>query len=97
MEAAEGNPLFVEQMVAMLIDDGLAPTPEGDGWVVTGDLSNLTVPPTIAGLLQARLDRLVARGAAESSNAAPSRAASSIGEASRNCRAISARARSAGT
>ena len=24
----------------------------------TGDLSNLTVPPTIAGLLQARLDRL---------------------------------------
>ena len=56
-EAAEGNPLFVEQMVAMLIDDGLI-RPEADGWVVTGDLSNLTVPPTIAGLLQARLDRL---------------------------------------
>ena len=57
MEAAEGNPLFVEQMVAMLIDDGLV-RPDADGWVVTGDLSNLTVPPTIAGLLQARLDRL---------------------------------------
>ena len=56
-EAAEGNPLFVEQMLAMLIDDGLV-RPEADGWVVTGDLSNLTVPPTIAGLLQARLDRL---------------------------------------
>jgi class 3 adenylate cyclase/tetratricopeptide (TPR) repeat protein len=58
MEAAEGNPLFVEQMVAMLIDEGLVRS-EGDGWVVTGDLSNLTVPPTIAGLLQARLDRLI--------------------------------------
>jgi len=57
MESAEGNPLFVEQMVAMLIDDGLV-RQDADGWVVTGDLSNLTVPPTIAGLLQARLDRL---------------------------------------
>jgi class 3 adenylate cyclase/tetratricopeptide (TPR) repeat protein len=56
-EAAEGNPLFVEQMIAMLIDDGLVRAEEG-GWVVAGDLSNLTVPPTIAGLLQARLDRL---------------------------------------
>ena len=70
-EAAEGNPLFVEQMVAMLIDDDLI-RPEADGWVVTGDLSNLTVPPTIAGLLQARLDRLtpeeqrvIERGAVE--------------------------------
>ena len=41
----------------MLVDDGLV-RPEADGWVVTGDLSHLTVPPTIAGLLQARLDRL---------------------------------------
>ncbi|MGH2680023.1 MAG: ATP-binding protein [Actinomycetota bacterium] len=57
MGAAEGNPLFVEQMLAMLIDDGLI-RPEADGWAVTGDLSHLTVPPTIAGLLQARLDRL---------------------------------------
>jgi class 3 adenylate cyclase/tetratricopeptide (TPR) repeat protein len=56
-EVAEGNPLFVEQMVATLIDDGLV-RQEADGWVVTGDLSNLTVPPTIAGLLQSRLDRL---------------------------------------
>jgi class 3 adenylate cyclase/tetratricopeptide (TPR) repeat protein len=56
-DAAEGNPLFVEQMIAMLIDDGLI-RPDGDALVVTGDLSNLAVPPTIAGLLQARLDRL---------------------------------------
>jgi class 3 adenylate cyclase/tetratricopeptide (TPR) repeat protein len=71
MEAAEGNPLFLEQMVSMLMDDGLV-QPEAEGWVVAGDLSNLTVPPTIAGLLQARLDRLspeeqrvIERGAVE--------------------------------
>jgi len=56
-DAAEGNPLFVEQLIAMLIDDGLV-RPDGEAWVVTGDLSHLAVPPTIAGLLQARLDRL---------------------------------------
>jgi class 3 adenylate cyclase/tetratricopeptide (TPR) repeat protein len=59
MRAAEGNPLFVEQMVAMLIDEGHIER-DGDSWVVTGDLSEVTVPPTIASLLQARLDRLPA-------------------------------------
>jgi len=42
-EAAEGNPLFVEQMVALVMESG-------DG--------NVTVPPTIQALLAARLDQL---------------------------------------
>jgi class 3 adenylate cyclase/tetratricopeptide (TPR) repeat protein len=42
-EAAEGNPLFVEEMVAMVKD-----SPDGD----------VTVPPTIQALLAARLDQL---------------------------------------
>ncbi len=41
----------------MLIDDGLV-RPDRDALVTAGDLSKLAVPPTIAGLLQARLDRL---------------------------------------
>ncbi len=55
--AAEGNPLFVEEMLGMLVDDGLI-RKEGDDWVVTEDLSNVAVPATIQTLIAARLDRL---------------------------------------
>ncbi|MEK6276091.1 MAG: adenylate/guanylate cyclase domain-containing protein [Actinomycetota bacterium] len=56
-DAAEGNPLFVEEMLAMLIDDGLLERSNGD-WVPSGDFESIAVPPTIQALLSARLDRL---------------------------------------
>jgi predicted ATPase/class 3 adenylate cyclase len=56
---AEGNPLFVEQLVAMLIEDGLVER-VGDQWRPSRDLSAISVPPTISALLAARLDRLPA-------------------------------------
>jgi predicted ATPase len=56
-EAAEGNPLFVEEMLGMLIDDGLLRREEGR-WVPARDLSGVQAPPTIQALLAARLDRL---------------------------------------
>jgi class 3 adenylate cyclase/tetratricopeptide (TPR) repeat protein len=56
-DVAEGNPLFVEQMVSMLIDAGLIRS-EAEGWVPTTDLSAVEMPPTIQALLSARLDRL---------------------------------------
>jgi DNA-binding SARP family transcriptional activator len=55
--AAEGNPLFVEEMLSMLIDDGLL-VREDDRWAVAGDLTTVPVPPTIQALLAARLDQL---------------------------------------
>ena len=56
-EAAEGNPLFVEEMVSMLIDDGLL-VPENGRWAMVGDLAAVPVPPTIHALLATRLDQL---------------------------------------
>ena len=54
---AEGNPLFVEEVVAMLIDDGVLSSREGDGSSAP-ELSAIAVPPTIQALIAARLDRL---------------------------------------
>jgi len=56
-EAAEGNPLFVEQVLSMLIDDQLLRRDNGH-WVPTADLATIPIPPTIQALLAARLDRL---------------------------------------
>jgi class 3 adenylate cyclase/tetratricopeptide (TPR) repeat protein len=55
--AAEGNPLFVEELVTMLIDEETLRREDGH-WVTTADLSSLAAPPTIQALLDARLDRL---------------------------------------
>jgi class 3 adenylate cyclase/tetratricopeptide (TPR) repeat protein len=57
VDAAEGNPLFVEEMLSMLIDDGLVRSDDGH-WIAAGDLGAITVPPSIQALLAARLDRL---------------------------------------
>jgi class 3 adenylate cyclase/tetratricopeptide (TPR) repeat protein len=55
--AAEGNPLYVEQMLSMLIDSG-ALRQEGGQWVRGDFYGEITVPPTIKALLEARLDNL---------------------------------------
>jgi class 3 adenylate cyclase/tetratricopeptide (TPR) repeat protein len=57
VEAAEGNPLFVEEMLRMLIDDGLLRRDDGH-WIATVDLSEVSTPGTIQALIAARLDRL---------------------------------------
>ncbi len=57
--AAEGNPLFAEELVAMLVDEQLL-TRQEKGWVARSDLSELPVPATINSLLAARLDVLPA-------------------------------------
>jgi class 3 adenylate cyclase/tetratricopeptide (TPR) repeat protein len=56
-EAAGGNPLFVEQILATLIDRGLLRLEDGR-WSLSGNLDRLSVPPTVQALLSARLDRL---------------------------------------
>jgi predicted ATPase/class 3 adenylate cyclase len=55
--AAEGNPLFVEELVAMLVERGEL-VHEGDGTRLQAEPSELAVPPTIEALMAARLDQL---------------------------------------
>ena len=55
--AAQGNPLFVEELLRMLLDEGILRRENG-GWQSTGDMTELAAPPTIHALLSARLDRL---------------------------------------
>jgi class 3 adenylate cyclase/tetratricopeptide (TPR) repeat protein len=55
--ASEGNPLFVEQLLEMMIEEDLVRRANGT-WVAAGDLSTLSMPPTIHALLAARLEGL---------------------------------------
>ncbi|HEX9028844.1 MAG TPA: adenylate/guanylate cyclase domain-containing protein [Anaerolineales bacterium] len=58
VDRAEGNPFFTEELIKMLIEDGVI-LKEGDHWRVNpAQLAGLRVPPTLAGVLQARFDSL---------------------------------------
>jgi class 3 adenylate cyclase len=54
--AAQGNPLFLEELLAALVEEGRLR--RQDGTWVAGDLEDLRIPPSIQALLTARLDRL---------------------------------------
>ena len=56
---AEGNPLFVEEILRMLVDQGVLRRDDGR-WIATGDVSSIAIPPTIGALLGARLEGLSA-------------------------------------
>ena len=56
-DASEGHPLFAEELLAMLMDDGSLTRDEGR-WTLTRVRGKLPVPPTIQALIGARIDRL---------------------------------------
>jgi class 3 adenylate cyclase/tetratricopeptide (TPR) repeat protein len=58
--AAGGNPLFIEELLATLVEEGRLRRRDG-GWEVAGDLAGTGIPPTIQALVAARLDRLDGR------------------------------------
>jgi class 3 adenylate cyclase/tetratricopeptide (TPR) repeat protein len=57
VDAAEGNPLYVEQMLSMLVDTGVVRQVDGQ-WVASKPDGEISIPPTIHALLEARLDKL---------------------------------------
>ena len=70
-QASAGNPLFAEELVGMLLDEGVL-SRVGGVCLLDGDLDALALPASLHALLSARLDRLdgearatLARGAVE--------------------------------
>jgi class 3 adenylate cyclase len=57
IERAEGNPFFVEELVAALIDQGVLERVNG-GWVARKIEPNLTIPDSVQAVLAARIDLL---------------------------------------
>jgi class 3 adenylate cyclase len=55
---AEGNPFFVEEVIRMLIDQGVLVHEDGARWVATREVETVTIPDTLHGLLLARIDKL---------------------------------------
>ena len=53
----EGNPFFVEEVIRSLLDSELV-VRENSHWRATREIENIAVPDTLAGVINARLDRL---------------------------------------
>jgi len=63
VNSAEGNPFYVEELIKMLIEDHVILKEDDDQrpWRVASErLAEVRVPPTLTGVLQARLDSLPA-------------------------------------
>lgn len=58
LENSDGNPYYLEELIKMLIEQGVILTGE-QTWLVNPErLAGVKIPTTLAGVLQARLDRL---------------------------------------
>jgi class 3 adenylate cyclase/tetratricopeptide (TPR) repeat protein len=58
VDRAEGNPLYTEEIVRMLIDRGVIRATEASRWEVATTVADVDVPRSIQGLIAARLDGL---------------------------------------
>ena len=57
LDVSGGNPLFLEETVSMLVDEGVITKTDGR-WETHTNVAQITIPPTINALLTARLDQL---------------------------------------
>jgi len=59
VDRAEGNPLFMEELVRLLLEDRIILV-EGDTWQLEESrLANVRIPPSLIGVMQARMDTLL--------------------------------------
>ncbi|HMQ51802.1 MAG TPA: adenylate/guanylate cyclase domain-containing protein [Anaerolineae bacterium] len=57
LSRAEGNPLFLEEVVRSLVEEGVIERVE-DQWRITSPITAIDIPNTLQGVLTARIDRL---------------------------------------
>ncbi|HKY59913.1 MAG TPA: AAA family ATPase [Gemmatimonadota bacterium] len=57
LERAQGNPLFLEEMLRSLVDQGVV-VRDGDEWRLVAERGVSEVPATIQGIILSRVDRL---------------------------------------
>jgi class 3 adenylate cyclase/tetratricopeptide (TPR) repeat protein len=57
LSRAEGNPLFVEEVLRTLIEEGTL-IRDDDSWRITRTVADTEIPDTLQGVLTARIDRL---------------------------------------
>ena len=58
VELSEGNPLYVEEIVRKLIDDGVLRATESARWEVARPVEDVELPRSVQGLIAVRLDGL---------------------------------------
>jgi tetratricopeptide (TPR) repeat protein len=58
VERSEGNPLYVEEIVRKLIDDGVLRATEASRWEVAKSVTGIELPRSVQGLIAVRLDGL---------------------------------------
>ena len=58
MKGAEGNPFYIEELIKMLVEDGVILTGEEQWQVEPERFAEIDVPDTLTGVLQARLEGL---------------------------------------
>lgn len=59
VDKAQGNPFYLGELVRTLQERGLVRA-GSDGWQLVGELTSLTLPPTVQGVITARMDTLPA-------------------------------------
>ena len=58
VKGAEGNPFYIEELIKMLVEDGVILTGEEEWHIEPERLAEIEVPDTLTGVLQARLEGL---------------------------------------
>jgi len=58
VKGAEGNPFYIEELIKMLVEDGIILTGEEQWHIEPKRLAEIVVPDTLTGVLQARLEGL---------------------------------------